>query len=55
MKASSESGLWAMVISLTAPGAFVESWAGASGGSDIGVVVTESSLKNVGSGIQGNL
>src|ERR1700742_3202235 len=48
MKASSESGLCAMAISLTPFEAVLSPLAGASGGSEIGVVVTKSFLINLG-------
>src|ERR1700733_11147448 len=49
MKASSESGLCAMAISRTALELLLSPLAGASGGSEIGVVVTKSFLINLGS------
>src|SRR5271156_7113808 len=48
MKASSESGLWAMAISRTPLELLLRTLAGASGGSEIGVVVTKSFLINLG-------
>src|SRR3984885_13151038 len=51
MKASSESGLCAMAISLTALELGLSPLAGASGGSEIGVVVTKPFLVNLGRAI----